>query len=235
MRALIKKESIPHLWHLKTPCSLCFQYHQALGPVCGYCENLFVPLGAACAQCATPLPDASLLQCGHCIQHPPTLDAVFTPYRFEEPLRTLVHDFKYHEKIYLRDLFAKHMLQTPPTFNPHNTCLIPIPLHKKRIQKRGFNQAVILAIYLAKKLALPCLRHSIKKIKNTLTQAALASKHRKKNILDAFKIKPITYQEIILIDDLITTGSTANELAYQLKQQGAQRVSLWCIAKTCLD
>lgn len=127
------------------------------------------------------------------------------------------------------------MLLTPPLFTSQKTCLIPVPLHKKRLQKRGFNQAALLAQALSKTLHQPCLLQAIQKIKNTQPQAALDAKRRLSNIKDTFKIKPVPYPEVILIDDLITTGSTANELAYQLKRQGIKRVSLWCIAKTCLD
>ncbi len=234
MRALIKKASITHRWRLKTPCSLCSEYHPTHSPLCTYCESLLMPLGAACAQCATPLPDAHFTQCGHCIKRPPSLDAVFAPYRFEEPLRTLLHDYKYREKLYLSHFLAEKMLLTSPAIIPKNTCFMPIPLHKKRLRKRGFNQAAILVNHLAKKLGKPCLLDHIQKIKNTLPQAALEAKARRQNIRNSFKIKPIPYQHVILIDDLITTGSTANELAYQLKKQGALSVQLWCIAKTCL-
>jgi len=235
MRALIKNGSIAHQWRLKTPCSLCSGYHPTPGPLCTYCESLLIPLGPACTLCATPLPDASFTQCGFCIKHPPSLDKVFAPYRFEEPLRTLLHDFKYREKLYLGDFLAQKMLLSKPTFIPENTCFIPIPLHKKRLHQRGFNQAAILANNLAKKLGEPCLPHYIKKIRNTLPQAELEAKARRKNIRNSFKIKPIPYQRVILIDDLITTGSTANELAYQLKLKGVKEVHLWCVAKTCLD
>ncbi len=234
MHAQIKAGSISHSWRLKTPCSLCSQYHKAEAPVCSYCESLFIPLGPACQQCATPLPDAHIRYCGHCIQKPPPLDAVFTPYQFEGALRTLVHDFKYREKLHLSLFFAKQMLHTPPDFNATNTCIMPIPLHKARIQTRGFNQAAVLAINLAQHLHLPCFVKHIKKIKNMPPQAALEAKNRKQNIRNTFHIKPITYEHVILIDDLITTGSTANELAHQLKLQGTQTVSLWCLAKTCL-
>ncbi|MCH9755567.1 MAG: ComF family protein [Gammaproteobacteria bacterium] len=194
-----------------------------------------MPLGAACKQCATPLPNAQFNLCGYCIKHPAPLDAVFAPYRFEEPLRTIVHDFKYQEKLHLTPFLAEKMLAVQPTLHPKKTCFIPVPLHKKRIHERGFNQAAILATYLAKKLNQPCLLHHIKKIKNTPQQAKLEARTRKKNLQNTFKLKPVPYQHIILIDDLITTGSTANELAYQLKLQDVKHVTLWCIAKTCLN
>ena len=229
-----QKASITYPWPLKTPCSLCRQYHNQNTPICNYCEHLFVPLGPACKQCATPLPEWHFPQCAQCREHPPFIDAVFAPYQFEAPLRTLLHDFKYREKLHLSLFLAEQMQHTPPIFEPNHTCLIPIPLHQKRLQTRGFNQAAVLAKQLAKQLELPYCPQFIQKIKNTLPQAELEAKKRKKNIKNAFLVKKIHYPHVILIDDLITTGSTANELAHQLKSNGTQQVSLWCLAKTCL-
>ena len=193
---------------------------------------LFIPLGAACVHCATPLPNTNHTRCGHCIKHSPALDAVFTPYRFEEPLRTLLHLFKYHEQLHLALFLAQKMQQTLPPINPQTTCLIPVPIHPKRMRTRGFNQAALLASHLAKQLKLPCLINTIQKIKNTTPQAELGARARHNNLRGSFSIKAIPYTHVILIDDLITTGSTANELAHQLKKQGVHEVNLWCVAKT---
>jgi ComF family protein len=217
---------------LHTPCSLCSCLHQTKAPICSACEALFIPLGAACLHCATPLPDISYTRCGHCIKQPPALDTVFTPYRFEEPLRTLLHLFKYHEQLHIALFLAKKMQQALPPITPQTTCLIPIPIHPKRMRTRGFNQAALLAQHLAKQLKTPYLSNHIKKIKNTTAQAELDARTRHTNLRGSFSIKPIPYTHVILVDDLITTGSTANELARQLKNQGVHEVSLWCVAKT---
>jgi len=154
---------------------------------------------------------------------------VFASYRFEEPLRTLLHDFKYRESLHLAKFLSSIMGEIPPT-----ECLIPVPSHKKRLRQRGFNHAVILAQHLAKKIQRPYLTSHIQKIIDTPSQAKLDASERRRNLQNAFKIKALPYQHVTLIDDLITTGSTANELALQLKAQGVARVDLWCIAKTCL-
>lgn len=194
-----------------------------------------MPLGPACRHCATPLPDNSTTRCGYCIKRLPALDEVFTPYRFEEPLRTLLHDFKYREKLHLAPYLAQHIQRGIPPSAYQNTCFMPVPMHPKRMRARGFNQAALLAKCLAKALKKPYLAHHMRKIKSTPPQAKLEAKIRRENLRGSFKIKAITYPHITLIDDLITTGSTAHELAYQLKKQGVQTVNLWCMAKTCLN
>tara|TARA_R110002126_G_scaffold1177_1_gene6981 strand:- start:1499 stop:2203 length:705 start_codon:yes stop_codon:yes gene_type:complete len=224
-----KISSIPYLLRLKTPCALCRRLHRGPYSVCTFCEHTLVPLGPACQHCATPLIKTTLQLCGHCIKNKPALDHVFASYRFEEPLRTLLHDFKYRESLHLAKFLSSIMGEIHQT-----ECLIPVPSHKKRLRQRGFNHAVILAQHLAKKIQRPCLRSHIQKIKNTPSQAKLDASERRRNLQNAFQIKTLPYQHVTLIDDLITTGSTANELALQLKAQGVARVDLWCVAKTCL-
>ena len=229
-----KINSIPHLLRLKTPCALCRRLHKGKFPVCTFCQNTLIPLGPACTHCATPLFETKSHICGHCIKKKPALDHVFAAYRFEEPLRTLLHDFKYREHLHL-DKFLISLMQKSHAAEPYLTeCLMPVPSHKKRLQKRGFNHTVILAKHLAKHIQRPCLTSHIKKIVDTPSQARLDAPARHRNIQNTFQIKALPYKHITLIDDLITTGSTANELALQLKAQGVRRVDLWCIAKTCL-
>lgn len=233
-----KASSIPHLFRLKTPCALCRRLHNGKFSVCDFCENTLIPLGPACQHCATPLFETefkqSLLICGHCLKQKPALDHVFAAYRFEESLRTLLHDFKYRENLHLSK-FLISLMQTSHLDKLNQTeCLIPVPTHKKRLRERGFNHTVILAKHLAKHIQRPCLSSHIKKMIDTPSQAKLDAPTRRRNLKNTFKLKPLPYKHVTLVDDLITTGSTANELAFQLKTQGVIRVDLWCIAKTCL-
>ena len=110
-------------------------------------------------------------------------------------------------------------------------CIMPIPLHSKRIQQRGFNQAAELAKLLAKKLTIPYDATICKKITNTSPQVGLNAEERRKNLRHSFSAKPTSYHYVLLIDDLITTGSTANEMAKVLKKQGVERVDVWCCAR----
>jgi ComF family protein len=192
---------------------------------------LFKQIGPACSYCALPLPDENFLVCGLCIKEKPQFDGTITAYVFEEPLRTLLHDFKYKEALYLRSFLAKLMLDALPAQNLQTQCLVPVPLHPKRIRQRGFNQAAELCKLLAKKLKVNCELNLCKKIIHTEAQVTLVSKQRRKNLRQAFQSKPSLYQHITLVDDLMTTGSTANELARAFKQQGVERVDLWCCAR----
>lgn len=224
--------SITQKLRLPSLCILCNQFHKDSLAACSFCIGIIKTLGTACTLCACPLPDDLYLQCGQCIKKPPFFDKAIVIHTFEEPLRSLLHQFKYHNGLYLTRLLCHLMLQAWQQ-NPSPTqCLIPVPMHPLRLRKRGFNQAALLAKSLAQHLNLPYDFSSCQKIINTLPQAQLNSDERQTNLKRAFFSKALPYQHVTLIDDLLTTGSTANELAIILKKQGVQRVDLWCCART---
>ncbi len=105
-------------------------------------------------------------------------------------------------------------------------------MHAQKIRSRGFNQAAILARSLAKILKIPCDLTCCQKIINTLPQASLEKKERQSNLKNAFRATPVPYKHIALIDDLLTTGSTANEVAFTFKKIGVEQVDVWCCART---
>lgn len=221
-------------WRLPSVCVLCHQYHRDALTVCSPCRELFVRIGIGCSICRLPLPDGDFVQCGHCIKHKPAFDAVFSAYLFAEPLRTLLHEFKYQQGLHLRSLLTQLMLDALPTHFIKPDCLIPVPMHPDRIRQRGFNQSAELARLLARKLDIPLANHLCTKTINTAAQASLNGKSRRQNLNSAFSAKPGKMQHIMLIDDLLTTGSTANELASTLKQQGVTRVDVWCLARASM-
>jgi ComF family protein len=104
-------------------------------------------------------------------------------------------------------------------------------MHPKRLQQRGFNQAAILAKKLAKQLALPCYLDRCKKKWQTTPQAELSGEERRKHLRHVFSVEDLPFEHVFIIDDLMTTGCTANELAYALKKSGVQQVTVWCCAR----
>lgn len=192
------------------------------------------PLGPACRRCAHPLPEDLYLLCGSCIKTPPHFDRAWIAYAYEEPLRTLLHQFKYQKGLYLHSFLCELMLQALQKTQAQ--CLIPVPMYPKKIRQRGFNQAAVLAKTLAKKLQLPYDLIHCKKIIHTPAQAHLDHEQRQKNLRKAFHSQPLPYQHVLLIDDLLTTGSTASEVALSLKKAGVKTVDICCCARaTMLD
>ena len=212
-------------------CTLCNQFHKNRLAVCDFCISLLEPLGTACQHCAHPLPDDLYLVCGQCIKNPPHFDRTISAYKFVDPIRGLLHQFKYHNGLFLGAFFSELILNAYYKSPIRPQCLIPVPMHPKRLRLRGFNQAAILTQLIARTLKLPYDLTSCQKKVNTTPQASLDGEQRQKNLRKTFYIKPLPYDHVAVIDDLLTTGSTANELAVTLKNSGIKRVDIWCCAR----
>lgn len=211
---------------------LCHTARCKSSVVCNDCLAYFPKLKFACTTCAIPLSEPHFLHCGKCIIQKPAIDNVITHYRFQEPLRMILHQFKYHEGFYLTSLITQLMIEALPV-NYQTQCIIPVPMHLKRLQERGFNHALHLAKPLARYLNAPLETRICKKVIHTPSQASLKAHTRKHNLRHAYSIQKTHHQHVTLVDDLITTGNTANEIAKALKKTGVKRVDLWCCAKTC--
>ncbi|WP_416209909.1 ComF family protein [Legionella sp. PATHC035] len=224
--------SVTQSLRLYSICTLCNQFHNNKMAVCTPCIDFMPHLGSACERCAYPLADTHLQICGRCIKKTPHFDRAYINYTFEEPLRSLLHQFKYHEGLYLGSFLSHLMVNSLPNLENLPQCFIPVPMHPQRIKARGFNQAAVLVRLLARKLGVPYDITSCQKIRNTEPQASLDGEQRQKNLRHAFKSKKLPWQHVAIIDDLLTTGSTANELAFTLKKSGVKKVDIWCCART---
>lgn len=233
-----KITSITQWWRLPAVCVLCHQYHREVFAICQPCQELLPRIEHACVRCRLPLQDKNFFLCGHCIRQKPAFDQVFCNFLFEEPLRTLLHEFKYKEALYLANLITECMLEARPTQAYQPDCLVPIPMHRTRLKERGFNHAAHIAKHLGRHLGIPYHLSLCEKTIHTERQASLDSNKRKKNLTQAFRVKDVVqaknYKHITLVDDLMTTGSTVEALARSLKQAGVERVDVWCLARTPL-
>lgn len=211
------------------PCRLCgsMSQHQA---ICSSCVHDLPLLGVACPRCALPMNSAHI--CGQCLQLPPEQDLSFSLFRYHDPISRLIADFKYHDKLYLSELFAQLMVEK---LNQRRLpeLLIPIPLHANRIRQRGYNQSFELAKALSRELGIPSSNDYLIRYIDTKSQSSIPFKARKNNIQHAFKlIQAKVPTHIALIDDVLTTGHTANAAAKLLRKAGATRIEVWTIART---
>ena len=225
---------LPHrIWQLYSnlmpiPCRLCgtMSQHQAICTVC--LQNLPL-LGDACPRCALPINNAYL--CGHCLHQPPEQDLSFSLFPYLDPVDRLIADLKYHDKLFLSQFFAQLMCdKLNQRLLPD--LLIPIPLHPNRLRRRGYNQSFELAKVLSMKLGIPTSNRYLIRTIDTKSQASIPFKARKQNIQHAFKfIQTKAPAHIAIIDDVLTTGHTANAAAKQLRQAGATTIEIWTIAR----
>jgi ComF family protein len=222
-------------------CCLC---QQAADIKLSLCEKCFSELSHNkfyCTTCATPLNsfqehNKTLLQCGSCLQEKPYFDHVFSPFLYQHQMVQLIHQFKYHAKLFLARTLSDIFIQQYQ-YNKHNLSLpeimIPVPLHIKRLKQRGFNQSKELATYLSKQMDIKIRDDIVARVKLTHTQRGLSLKERKKNLKNAFTInnRHFNKKHVVIVDDVMTTGNTANEIAKVLKQAGVKYVDVWTIAR----
>jgi ComF family protein len=189
----------------------------------------------ACSVCALPLQNPFDQTCGQCQQNPPHFDQCFAPYLYEYPLDRLIQRFKFRGDLrcgrILAGLLLESLRQRPVIIEAE--ALIPVPLHRRRLFERGFNQSRELARDIGKGLGLPLLDNQLARVRNTRAQSELGAGMRHANVRDAFAVRnprglPAT---VALIDDVMTTGSTVNECALCLKKAGVKQVAVWLIAR----
>lgn len=207
--------------------------------LCAPCEE-DLPLNVpACRTCAQPLIDtaSSLLACGACLSRPPRFDASYCPFRYAYPVDRLVQGIKYRGALaqgrVLGELLARGVQQSRN--EPLPGMLLPVPLGQRRFRERGYNQAIELGTCVEKRLRIPMHTDVVVRVRETSEQAALDRRERRKNIRGAFAVvRSLPAEHIAIIDDVITTGSTVNELARVLKRAGARRVEVWAVARAAL-
>lgn len=222
---------VNQLCHAFTRCYLCQLSVNDNQLICHCCQSYFEKNKQACRRCATPIPSPTDTLCGQCQQTKSFIDNTCAPWRYQPPLSGLICDFKYHSRLFLSSFLAQCMLKNNPTLFAEADYLIPMPIHPKRLKNRGFNQTTVLAKLLSKETNIPVHQSLCHRISFIGPQAQLKQQARHRNTQNAFYAKPVKDLHLIIIDDIITTGATANSLAKELKQKGAKKIDLWCIAK----
>lgn len=197
----------------------------------------------ACQRCALPLhgmPDdneSGVTLCGNCLNDSPAYDRVLSVFTYANPVDHLIQDLKFHGKLHiarlLGDIMAGHLeqhVQTRPDL------IIPVPLHGARLRGRGYNQALELARPIARKLNLPIDYRSCERSRATPAQSDLPAKERARNVQGVFNIMGnFKGRHVAIIDDVMTTGSTVEELATALRKAGAGAIDVWVCARASLN
>lgn len=186
-----------------------------------------------CPRCGSVLAHATALPCGECQRQPPQFDHAHIPYCYAPPLIPFITSLKFHGRLADARLLGNLLLASLRSASyPLPECLIPVPLHPLRLRERGFNQALELARPLSQHLHLPLEPHVVQRHRQTRPQSELSGAKRRRNLRNAFQlVAPIPYQHVALIDDVVTTGSTLNELAKVLRQGGVKTIQIWAIAR----
>ena len=220
-------------------CLICDEATHSHHCVCNVCETELPWLLAACESCALPLPMDGLI-CGQCLKKPPAFKQVIAPWTYSFPIDSLISRFKHQARWPLGQMLARllgqhlqHRFDT--TELPRPDCLLPVPMARKRLRERGFNQALMIARWLSQDLDIAVDEHLLLRPQDTVAQQALDAKSRQRNLLTAFALATsadVTGRHFALVDDVLTTGATAHSLARLLIHAGARQVDVYCLART---
>ncbi len=218
-------------------CLLCDERCEGQ-PLCSSCEADLPWLDGRCTVCAVPLPSRGLV-CGECLKRPPSYDHVEVPWRFAFPVDALITRFKHQARWpygrLLGERLAHHLEHAFADGLPRPDLLLPVPLARRRLRQRGFNQAQMLADWLSRPLGIATDARVLDRVLDTPAQQQLDAATRRRNLRQAFAISTaadVKGRHLALVDDVLTTGATAEALARLLKRAGTERVDVYCLART---
>ena len=170
--------------------------------------------------------------CGECILTPPSFERALSALAYRGPLRTAIHRFKYNGETRLAKVLGALMVTGAPlnVLETNNIDMVmPIPLHRKRLRERGFNQSLLLAGIVARAAGATVDHKSLRRVRHTTPQIELSGKERAMNVRGAFEVSSrvtLKAKTVLIIDDVYTTGSTIGECAKILKKEGARVIAL---------
>jgi len=220
---------------LPTQCALC----RGWGPqrLCDDCRTRFAAPLPRCSLCALRVP-AGVVRCAACIATPPPWDGALAAVDYAHPWDTLIRRFKFDAALDLADMFARlmadavhaHGLGTAPL-------LLPVPLAAARLHERGYNQSWEIVRRLAGRLGVHVDAQLLRRVRDTAHQLAFPPAQRAANLHAAFAVDPrrahvLHGRPVVLLDDVMTSGATAAELARTVRRAGAAEVQVWVLART---
>lgn len=209
-------------------CPVCDAVLPCRQRICASCRKELKLIEAPyCLKCGKRLHDGNERFCSDCATYPHVYDRGRALFEYA-PIRKSIYRMKYGKRAEYATLYgemlAKHLGDVIRSWKPD--ALVPVPLHEKRLAKRGYNQAELLADVLGRRLGIPVQRKLVKRLKNTLPQKDLDAAGRQNNLKKAFKLcaNDVKLNSIVIIDDIYTTGSTIDAVAAVLKEAGTRSV-----------
>ena len=223
---------------LPRQCEVCQCWSAA--SLCAECLQRFAPKTLRCAGCALPLHGLAAsegLRCGACLHEPPPWDGCVAAVDYGFPWDDLIGRFKFGQRSDLAVALASVLRRALPDVAAANAVITAVPLSDQRLAERGYNQAWELARRIARAVGLPAEPALLLRCRDTPHQVGLDRKARQRNLRQALlanpdKLAEIAGQHIVVVDDVMTTGMTAQAVALALRQAGAQSVRFWVLART---
>ena len=216
------------------PQRCCFCGLPAEGPLCDGCRDDLPWQTGSCPRCALALPDSTPAgtSCATCQLKPPPFNAAVAPLHYAFPIDAAIQALKFHRKLFYLPAMSGLLVEAAERLPPGVDAVLPVPLHRFRLMKRGFNQSLELALPVARALSAPVLTNVRRRI-HTPYQSGSNRAERRRNLKSAFVVRgELAASHVLIVDDVITTGETCRELAVTLRQSGAGAVSVLALART---
>ncbi len=215
-----------------TDCPAC-GLHKG-DPFCvGCAAQYFSSAVSRCPQCALTLPPTTADRCGQCLRQPPAFDATLACAHYVAPVNAMVLALKAGGRLALAHAFGRLLAQRVPAQWLHHALLVPVPLAFERQRERGFNQSHEIARAFAAAHRLRVRTDILIRTRHTPPQQQLKLDARRRNLCHAFTVQaPVRDAHVLLIDDVMTTGNTLEEIAQTLKRAGCARVTNLVVART---
>lgn len=214
---------------LPQSCFVCAENAGAL-VLCPACIGALPGLAAQrCPVCAIDSPGGAV--CGRCLNQRPRFDATRAAFPYAFPVRELIHAFKFQARFGTGQFLASRLVAIADGLQVD--CVVPAPLHPRRLAARGFNQSILLARPLAEALRVPLRTDAVRKARLVPPQAGLTLAQRRSNLRGVFVARRrFDGERVLVVDDVMTSGTTLDELAGTLKSAGAARVEAIVVART---
>lgn len=217
-------------------CQLCGG--AGLGPdICAGCFRDLPRVSRPCGLCARPVqPGAGSGICGRCLGRPPRWEAAVAPLRYTFPVDRLLLDLKYRGRLIRARLLGELLGHWARGRRDRIDVLMPVPLHRRRWRQRGFNQARELAVAVARASRLDLIEDGCSRVKDTPPLWDHPAAERRRILSGAFRVgAAVAGRRIALIDDVLTTGTTAAALTAAMLEAGARRIEIWAVARAGID
>lgn len=219
---------------LPPTCILCGNRGFGAFDLCECCYRNLPRNTRHCRQCARCLEVGAVEDalCGSCLSNKPAFDKTVAPFIYQEGVSLLVMGLKFGSQFKNARLLGLLLADALKQSGELPDCIMPVPLHKARYRERGFNQSIEIARTVARELNTPMELNTCIRERKTEHQTRLSAKKRRKNVKNAFRVvKPVVYQHVAIVDDVMTTGSTVHNIAAMLKKAGVKRVDVWVCAR----
>lgn len=236
------RQRLRHLQDLIFPplCATCDDMVQQAGELCARCWGKLTFLdGPACVTCGLPFPFevGEDMQCGRCLADPPHFDQAAAALIYDDAARSVVLPYKHGDRLDMTPQLADWLARALRRRHMEEADLIvPVPLHRRRLLARRYNQAAVLARALSPCLSIPAVVDLLCRVRATPSQGGLGRDARRQNVKGAFAVREkygesLSGRDVLLVDDVMTTGATLDVCAQALKKAGARRVTAVVIAR----